>query len=89
MSRIEVKLNSKAMEAILSSAPVQADLEARANRIKAAADSMGGGRYEVHQRKGREGGRPYWVVHVPEGDWATYYSNRKHNTLQKALSAGK
>ena len=89
MSRIEVKLSSKAIESILSSAPVQADLEARANRIKAAADSMGSGKYEVSQRKGREGGRPYWVVHVPKDDWTTYYSNKKHKTLQKALSAGK
>ena len=89
MSRIEVKINHKAAEAFLASAPVQADLEARAKRIKAKADSIGSGRYEVSQRMGRKGTRPYWVVHVPKGDSKTYHSNKKHKTLQKALSAGK
>lgn len=86
---IKVVMNSAAIEAILSSPEVQGDLRERAERIKARADSVGSGKYEVSQRTGRKGGRPYWVVHVPEGDWQTYYSNKKHNTLQNALDAGR
>lgn len=89
MSNIKVVMNSKAIEQILSSSAVQADLMARANRIKAAADSVGSGKYEVHRRSGYKGGRPYVVVHVPNGDWLTYNSNKKHNTLQNALGAGR
>lgn len=89
MGNVKVVMNSKGAEAILASQEVQNDLMQRANRIKAAADSMGSGKYEVDQRPGREGGRPYWVVHVPDGDWGTYYSNRKHNTLRNALNAGR
>ena len=84
-----VVINSAAAEAILSSPEVQNDLAERAERIRAKADSMGSGKYEVSQRPGKKGGRPYWVVHVPEGDWQTYYSNKKHNTLQNALDAGR
>lgn len=86
---VKVVMNSKAMEEILSSPAVQNDLMERANRIKAAADSVGSGKYEVHQRPGKKGGRPYVVVHVPNGDWRTYASNRKHNTLRNALEAGR
>lgn len=89
MARVEVKMNHAGAEALLSSAPVQADLLARAQRIKAAADSVGSGKYEVSQRNGYKGGRPYVVVHVPNGDWQTYYSNIKHNTLRNALGAGR
>ena len=89
MSDIKVVMNSKAIEEILGSSAVQADLMSRARRIKAAADSVGSGKYEIHQRPGREGGRPYVVVHVPDGDWLTYNSNKKHNTLQNALGAGR
>ena len=89
MGNVKVVMNTKGIEAVLSSAPVQNDLMIRANRIKAAADSIGSGKYEVDQRRGRQGGRPYWVVHVPDGDWSTYYSNKKHNTLLRALDAGR
>lgn len=89
MGNVKVVMDSKVIEDILSSAPIQNDLMTRANRIKAAADSMGSGTYEVNQRRGRKGGRPYWVVSVPEGDWETYYSNQKHNTLQKSKNAGR
>lgn len=89
MSGVKVVMNSAGCEAILSSSEVQSDLLARANRIKAAADSVGSGKYEVSQRTGYKGGRPYVIVHVPEGDWRTYNSNKKHNTLQSALSAGR
>lgn len=89
MSGVKVVMNSSAVEALLSSPEVQADLMERAGRIKAAADSMGSGKYEVSQRPGRKGGRPYVVVHVPNGDWATYGSNVKHNTLRNALGAGR
>lgn len=86
---VKVVMNSAGIEAVLASPEVQADLLARANRIKAAADSVGSGRYEVSQRSGYKGGRPYVVVHVPQGDWLTYNSNKKHNTLRNALSAGR
>ena len=89
MSGVKVVMNHKGAEAILASPEVQADLMARAQRIKAAADSVASGKYEVVQRTGRKGGRPYAVVCVPEGDWRTYNSNRKHNTLRNALEAGR
>ena len=89
MSGIKVVMNSKGIEEILDSPEVQRDLMARARRIKAAADSVGSGKYEIHQRHGRKGGRSYVVVHVPKDDWRTYNSNKKHNTLQSALSAGR
>lgn len=86
---VKVVMNHAGAEAILASPAVQADLMARAQRIKAAADSVGSGKYEVSQRSGYKGGRPYVVVHVPQGDWLTYNSNKKHNTLRNALSAGR
>ena len=89
MSDIKVVMNSAGIEEILSSSAVQADLMARAQRIKAAADSVGSGKYEVSKRSGYKGGRPYVVIHVPRGDWRTYNSNKKHNTLQNALNAGR
>lgn len=89
MSGVRVEMNTAGVEAILDSAAVQADLLERANRIKQAADSVGSGKYEVSQRSGYEGGRRYVVVHVPKGDWQTHNSNKKHNTLRNALSAGR
>lgn len=89
MSGVKVVMNHAGAEAILSSPEVQAELMERAQRIKAAADSVGSGKYEISQRRGYEGGRPYVVVHVPQGDWRTYNSNIKHNTLRNALSAGR
>lgn len=86
---VKVVMNHAGAEAILASPAVQADLMARAQRIKAAADSVGSGKYEVSQRSGYKGGRPYVVVHVPQGDWLTYNSNKKHNTLRNALGAGR
>lgn len=89
MSGVKVVMNHAGAEAILASPEVQADLMAHAQRIKEAADSVGSGKYEVSQRAGKKGGRPYVVVHVPDGDWQTYNSNKKHNTLQNALNAGR
>jgi hypothetical protein len=89
MARVTVKKNITGIEAVLSSPEVQADLMERAQRIKAAADSVGSGKYQITVRPGKKGGRPYVVVHVPEGDWQTYGSNKKHNTLRNALSAGR
>jgi hypothetical protein len=89
MARVTVKKNIPGIEAVLSSPEVQADLMERAQRIKAAADSVGSGKYQITVRPGKKGGRPYVVVHVPEGDWQTYGSNKKHNTLRNALNAGR
>lgn len=89
MARVKVVKNIPGIEAVLASAEVQADIMARAQRIKAAADSVGSGKYEISTRTGRKGGRPYVVVHVPNGDWLTYNSNKKHNTLRNAMSAGR
>ena len=86
---VKVVMNHKGAEAILASPEVQGELMRRAERIKAAADSVGSGKYEISTRQGYKGGRPYVVVHVPNGDWQTYYSNKKHNTLQNALNAGR
>ena len=89
MSGVKVVMNHAGVEAILASPEVQADLMERAQRIKAKADSVGSGKYQITVRPGKKGGRPYVVVHVPKGDWQTYGSNKKHNTLQNALRAGR
>lgn len=87
MADVEVVMNSAGIEAVLSSAGVTADLKRRGDAIKARADSMGSATYEVHTRPGRKGGRLYVVVAANSAH--AINSNAKHNTLVKALSAGR
>ena len=85
MGSVRVKINSSGARAILSSAKVQADLDARAGRIKASADTKGSGVYEAVSAGGS--GRARAVVKTT--DVESMASNRKHNTLLKSLDAGR
>ena len=87
MGDVTVKMSKAGIEALLSDPAVTADLGRRGAAIKARADSMGSATYEEHTRPGRKGGRPYVVVAANSPH--AINSNAKHNTLVKALSAGR
>lgn len=80
---VKVKMNAAACIALMNSSEVQQDLLTRAERIKAAADAMGSGTYEADVQPGRT--RAHARVKTPAGDFRTMASNRKHNSLLKAL----
>jgi hypothetical protein len=84
---IKVVMNHNGIEALLASSEVQSDLLARGERIKSAADATGSGVYDLAQRPGKKGGRPYVVVAANNAK--SMASNMKHNTLLKAMNAGR
>lgn len=92
-SRLRVRMNSRGARAALNAPGVIADLQARAERVEAAANGMMGPRlpsdltaYRVLPAKeGRNRAR----VSVWTGGYASRRDNAKNNTLLKALgSAG-
>lgn len=85
MSKVRVVMNSAGIEQVLTEACP--DLERRGQAIKAKADSMGSATYTIATRPGRKGGRPYVVVAA--NDPHAIASNAKHNSLLKALNAGR
>lgn len=87
MGKCVVKMNSKGIEAVLSSAGVQADLMARGKRIKDAADASTGAVFALKKRKGRKGGRPY--VAVAANSRHAKAKNASRNTLMKSIDRGR
>lgn len=85
MSKVRVVMNSAGIERVLTAACP--DLERRGQAIKASADAMGSATYTMAARVGRKGGRPYVVVAA--NDPHAIVSNMKHNSLLKALNAGR
>lgn len=85
MANVKVKMNSAGARAILNSAGVQGNLLNRANGIKASAEGMGNGKYSADVRPGKN--RAHAMVKTT--DFVSIKSNAKHNTLLKALGAGK
>lgn len=82
---VKVKVDSKAVKAILNSAEVNAEIQRRVDRVTDAANSM----YGASGYKGdvKKTDRAHGAV-CP-ADVYSKRSNAKHNTLLKALSAGK
>lgn len=82
---VKVKVDSKAVKAILNSAEVNAEIQRRVDRVTDAANSM----YGASGYKGdvKKTDRAYGAVYP--ADVYSKRSNAKHNTLLKALSAGK
>ena len=77
----KVKINSAGARAVLKSAGVQADLDARADRIAAAAGSG----YEASTYPWRTRGRSSVIT----GNGAAMRDNSRNQTLLRAVNAGR
>lgn len=82
-----VDINPAAAREILNSPGVKADLIGRAQRIVNSADTFGSGRYSFFESNAMYDNR-FAVTVYPVG-YGSYVSNTKHNTLLKALNAGR
>lgn len=84
MAKVYVKLNRAEVRRRLNASDMQAVVLERCNQVKAAANSIGSGEYkaDVQAGKVRAHGR------VSTTDFKSMASNRKHNTLLKALGHG-
>ena len=85
MSRVRVKINRAGAAEVRNSPGVQADLLARAERIKAKAESFGSGVYEADVQSGRT--RAHAMVKTT--DPRSMASNAKHNSLRRSIDAGR
>lgn len=85
MARPKVVMNLSGCRALMRSPEVQADLLARAERIRDKADSMGSGRFaaDVIPGKNRAHARAKTTDNFSRG------SNLKHNSLLKSIDAGR
>lgn len=86
---LRIERNSKGIEALLKSAPVQAELEARALRIADAANASGDGHFEASSWVGRDRGGGRSMAMVVTKDAAARRSNAEDNVLMRALDAGR
>ena len=84
-SGVRVKINSRAARALLNGPEVQGELLARAEKVKASAESMGSGEYVADVRPGKN--RAHAIVRTT--DIESRRSNAKHNSLVKGLNAGR
>lgn len=83
-AKIRLKFNKQAFEALRNDTTVKADLLKRAKRIQDAAGGERDG-YLVRVNYARRGRAGVTVLATGKAHW----SNRKHQTLVKALPAGK
>ena len=82
--KVELKYNPQDFDKLRNSKPVKALLKEEADKVKAAADAIASGKYEVKVDSGPK--RAYAVVKTT--DAKSRASNAKHNTLLKALRGG-
>lgn len=80
----KIKINQKAFEALRNDPAVRADLVKRAKRIQTAAGGEAKG-YLVRINYARSARSGVTVLATGHAHW----SNRKHQSLVKALPAGK
>lgn len=85
MSKVRVKMLRKGCNDLRNSDAVQYDLLRRADRICSMADGFGTGRYEADVQPGKT--RAHAMVKTT--DVRSIVSNRKHNSLLKAMDAGR
>ena len=85
MSGVRVRINKSAIDEILNSPEVNADIQRRVNAVRDYANSM----FSANGYKGdvMKTDRPHGAVWA--GDLHSRRSNAKHNTLMRALDAGK
>lgn len=83
--KIRIERNSAGIAALLKSAEVQADLEARALRIEDAARAAGDGEFVAQSWIG--GDRAQATVRT--ADTAARRSNAEQNVLIRSLGAGR
>lgn len=85
MARVKVKINRAGANEVRNSTGVMVDLLARANRIKAKADTFGSGVYEADVQPGKT--RAHAMVKTT--DPRSMASNAKHNSLRRSIDAGR
>lgn len=85
MGSVRYKPSAAAKRKILNSPACVAMVDQHAQRVKAAADAMGGATYAADTRPGRV--RAHGIVYTPSEH--AIRSNAKHNTLLKALYGGR
>lgn len=82
MARTRVSLNSKAVQGVLKSDGVRAELNRQAQVIEGRLPDG----YVIVQPKSRKGRRAR--VRIVTGTWDAQYDNLKRNSLLKALGGG-
>ena len=82
---VRVKINSRAARALLNGPEIQGELLAYAEKVKASAESMGGGEYVADVRPGKN--RAHAIARTT--DIESRRSNAKHNSLMKGLNAAR
>ena len=85
MPRVRVKMNYAACTELRNSQAMQDDLLARAERIKSRAETFGNGKYVADVQPGKT--RAHAMVKTT--DVVSRASNAKHNSLLKAMGAGR
>lgn len=85
MARVTVKISAAGARALMRSPEVQADLLARAERMRDKADSMGSGRYAADVIAGKNRAH----ARIKTTDDLSKASNLKHNSLLKSIDAGR
>lgn len=84
MADVKVTLNRAAMQQYLNGGSTQALIEQKAARVQVSADAMGSASYRHDTRPGKA--RCHGIVYTPSEH--AIRSNRKHNSLLKALYGG-
>lgn len=84
MARFKFKPNSEALPKIMKSGAAQSLVLQSATKIKASADSMGTGVYQIKTSVGSVSAH----ARVGTTDYVSMVSNAKHNSLLKAMGSG-
>ena len=88
MSNVRVVHHAEAYHALRSEPGPVGDLEARAARVKRAAEA-GGGKYVMGSRQGMRAPQGRWRTSVVTADPKAMRKNAKHHTLLTALDAAR
>lgn len=85
MGNVKVKMNRAGARGLLNGAEVQGDLLARAERVRASAESMGPGEFVADVQPGKQ--RAHAMVKT--ADYESAKSSAELNSLVKSMGAGR
>mgnify|MGYP003511378446 CR=1 FL=1 len=88
MGRTRIVFKANAFRELRSAPGIVADLVARGNRVKSAAES-GGGKYKVVSQQGEASPEGRWRVSVETSDPKAMRINARDHSLLRALDAGR
>lgn len=88
MADMRIVHNAQGYYELRSAPGVIADLEARAGRVKRAAEADGG-KYVTGSRQGMRKPQGRWRTSVATADFRAMRNNAKNHSLLKALDSGR